>query len=359
MAHTYRKRHHPPGTRPGTLTAHAERKVENVEITVVDYTKAKAEEHHFSKIEEAFPFIDKKSVTWIDIVGLHDVSVLEKLGERCHLHPLALEDVLNTGQRPKLEDYEDYHFIVLKLVHLERDVDSEQISFFLSKNFVITLREERSDIFKPVQERIAQDKGRIRDLGTDYLAYALLDTLIDHFFPILEEYGERLDDLEDQVVENADRETLGRIHAAKRELLQLRRSAWPQREVINGLERIESDLISKETRFFLRDCYDHTIQIMDVIETYRDIAGGLLDVYLSSLSNKMNEVMKFLTITATIFIPLTFIAGVYGMNFNPQASPWNMPELSWKWGYPGALGLMAVVAIAMYFFFRHKGWLGK
>ena len=277
-------------------------------------------------------------------------------------HPLALEDVLNCGQRPKLEDYGKYHFLVMKSLRLgqgeEKDeLEVEQISFFLSGNYVITLQEVPGDSFEKVRERIRQNKGgQIRNAGPDYLLYALIDALIDEFFPVLERYGERIEELEDQVVVKPSPETLNQIHRIKRDLLDLRRTAWPERDVISSLQREEAHLIRPETRIFLRDCYDHMVQVIDMIETYRDLAGGLLDVYLSSTSNRLNEVMKVLTIISTIFIPLNFIAGVYGMNFDRQASPLNMPELGWYYGYPAVLTLMAVTGGALVLYFKRNGW---
>jgi magnesium transporter len=355
------KRYHKPGTAPGTLRAPDNPGAGPVKVTVIDYGPDKYEEKQVSDIEECFPYRDTSSVTWINVDGLHDIGLIEKLGKAFGLHSLALEDVLNCGQRPKLEDYGNYHFIVMRSLYLKKQgeeeaLESEQISFFLSGNYVITLQEVPGDSFEAVRERLRHGKGLIRKAGADYLLYALVDALVDEFFPVLESYGERVEELEDEVIENPEPETLNEIHRIKRELLVLRRTAWPEREVINALQREEAHLIKPETRVFLRDCYDHTIQVIDMIETYRDLASGLLEVYLSSASNRLNEVMKVLTIISTIFIPLNFIAGVYGMNFNPQASPLNMPELNWYFGYPAALSLMAVVGGLLVLYFRRKGW---
>ena len=346
-----------PGTPPGTLQAPAERRVDKVTITVFNYGPEHLVEKELSSVEEVATFKDAPGVTWINVVGVHDVDALQSFGDRFGLHPLALEDVVNTGQRPKFEDYEGCHFIVMRLIHLGETVEGEQISFFLGKGWVLTFQEIPGDVFDPVRDRIRKGRPRIRKAGADYLVYALIDALVDSFFPILEKLGERIEDLEDELIDNPATGTLEKIHQTKRELLQLRRAAWPQREVIHALERQESDLVKKETRVFLRDCYDHTIQIMDVVETYRDLAGGMMDLYLSSVSNRMNEVMKVLTVMASIFIPLTFLAGIYGMNFNPEASPWNMPELDWRWGYPVFWLVMLGVGGAMVWYFKRKDWL--
>jgi magnesium transporter len=348
-------RYHKPGTAPGTLRAPDNPPTGPVRVTLIDYNAKHFEEKQVATIEECFPYRETSSVTWINVDGLHDIGLIEKLGKAFGLHPLALEDVLNCGQRPKLEDYGTYHFIVMRSLYLKRHgeeevLESEQISFFLAGNYVITLQEVPGDSFEAVRERLRHGKGLIRKSGPDYLLYALVDALVDEFFPVLESYGERVEELEDEVIERPEPETLNEIHRIKRELLVLRRTAWPERELINALQREEAHLIKPETRVFLRDCYDHTIQVIDMVETYRDLASGLLEVYLSSASNRLNEVMKVLTIISTIFIPLNFIAGVYGMNFH------NMPELNSPFGYPMALGLMAVVGGSLVLYFRRKGW---
>lgn len=351
------KRYHKPGTAPGTLRAPDTPGAEPAKVTVIDFGPEHFEEKRISRIEEVFAYRDSQTVTWINIEGLGDVELIEKLGRHFAFHPLALEDVLNCGQRPKIEDYGAYHFLVMKSLYRRDEVlEIEQISFFLGGNYVITLQEVPGDSFEAVRERIRHGKGQIRNMGPDYLLYALVDALVDEFFPVLEAYGERVEELEDLVVGKPEPATLNEVHRIKRELLMLRRTAWPEREVINSLQREEAHLIRPETRVFLRDCYDHTIQVIDMIETYRDLASGLLEVYLSSLSNRLNEVMKVLTIISTIFIPLNFIAGVYGMNFNPQASPLNMPELNWYFGYPAVLSLMAIIGGGLMIYFHRKGW---
>jgi magnesium transporter len=345
-----------PGTSPGTLQAPAGHPAHPTTVSVIAYDPDAVVETTVRSAEELAPYCDRPGVTWIDIVGLADVGLIDRIGALFGLHPLALEDVVHVGQRPKAEDYGNHFYIVMKELHATADLEVEQISLFFGARCVITVQERPGDVFDPVRERIRKGRPRIRGAGGDYLAYALIDALVDQYFPLLEAFGERLEDLEEELIEDPTPATLQEIHRARRELLLLRRAAWPQREVINAIERDDSGLVRKETRLFLRDCYDHTIQALDIIETYRELAAGMLDVYLSSISNRMNEVMKVLTIMATIFIPLTFIAGVYGMNFDPRASPWNMPELEWAWGYPAALVAMAAVGLAMVVWFRRKGW---
>lgn len=352
------KRFHAPGTAPGTLHPIEETGAGPVRITVIDYGPDHLVEKVVERVEELLPYRDAQTTTWINIEGLQDVALLTSLGQHFGVHPLTLEDVLNCGQRPKLEDYGTYHFLVLKSLSIrEGSLELEQISFILGNNYVLTIQEVPGDSFEAVRQRIRRGKGQIRKAGADYLLYALVDALIDEFFPVLERYGEQIEALEDEVILQPSPEVLHRIHAVKRDLLVLRRTAWPERDTINAFSREESHLISGETKVFVRDCYDHIIQVIDIVETYRDLSSGLQEAYLSSISLRMNEIMKVLTIISTIFIPLTFIAGVYGMNFDPRVSPWNMPELEWYWGYPFSLALMAVVGGALVIFFRRKGWL--
>ena len=307
-----------------------------------------------SAFMDAMSFMDTHGVTWLDIDGVHQAEVLESVGQHANLHPLVLEDIHNTYQRPKVEDYDDYLYIVLKMISWDSDsseVQAEQVSLILGKNYVISFKEDPGDIFDSIRQRLREGKGRIRKLGADYLAYSLLDQVVDHYFIVLENLGEQVEDLEEELVTNPDRSTLQTIYHLKRELIYLRKSVWPLREAISSLERGESPLFQPETLIYLRDVYDHTIQVIDTIETFRDMVSGMLDIYLSSVSNRMNEVMKVLTIIATIFIPLTFIAGVYGMNFI------YMPELQWHWGYFLIWGVMITMAIGMVIYFKRKGWL--
>jgi magnesium transporter len=342
------------GLSPGTLVHIGKKKIEKVRIRLIDYDEARVQEKEVKAIEECFPFKDLPTVTWVNVDGLHDIEVMEKIGKHFGLHPLVLEDILNTDQRPKIEDFDDYIFVVLKMLYFDEDqeeVRAEQISIILGSNFVLSFQERVGDIFNPLRERIRSGKGRVRKMGSDYLAYALLDSIVDHYFVVLEKLGEKIEDMEEELVSNPTPETLQTIHNLKREMIFLRKSVWPLREVVSSLERGESSLIKESTKIFLRDVYDHTIQVIDTVETFRDLLSGMLDIYLSSISNRMNEVMKVLTIFAAIFIPLTFIAGLYGMNFR------FMPELEWHWGYPAVVVVMFAVGIFMLFYFRRKKWL--
>lgn len=331
-------------------------------IVLIDYNESKATRVKIRKPENCAPYLDTASVSWIDILGLGNQNTWRGLGKVFNLHPLTQEDVVNVPQRPKVEDYENHLVIIAWMVMLNPDSDNdsfykEQVSLILGKHYLLTVQEEpKYDCFGAVRDRIRTNKGIIRKQGADYLAYTLLDAIIDGFFPVLEEYGERIDELEDEVVVNPTRKTLEKIYQIRRELLTLRRAIWPQRDAINSLIRDGSNLISPDVRIYLRDCYDHTIQVMDMVETYRELTSGLMDVYLSSVGNKMNEIMKLLTVISSIFIPLTFIAGVYGMNFNTEKSPLNMPELNWYWGYPLCLALMVAIAGGLVFFFWRRGW---
>ncbi|MBN2066822.1 MAG: magnesium/cobalt transporter CorA, partial [Candidatus Thermoplasmatota archaeon] len=348
------------GLPPGSLVHIGEQKTEKVKITVIDYHASTFGEKVVKTVEECFAFKGKPTVTWINVDGLHEIDVIEKLGTCFDVHSLVLEDILNTDQRPKMEDLESYIFLVLKMLYSDekhREIHSEQVSLILGKNFVISFQESMGDVFDAVRERLRSGKGRIRKMGPDYLTYALLDAIVDNYFVILEKIGDKVESMEEDLVSNPVPETLQQIYNLKREMIYLRKSVWPLREVINGLLRQESKLIRKDTHVYLRDLYDHTIQVIDTIETFRDMISGMLDIYMSSVSNKMNEVMKVLTIFAAIFIPLTFVAGVYGMNFDPSASPFNMPELGWPLGYPLVLVVMIAVAITMLVYFKRKKWL--
>ncbi|MFP4082981.1 MAG: magnesium/cobalt transporter CorA [Candidatus Aminicenantes bacterium] len=348
------KRHKKAGLPPGTPVYIGERKEEKVKISILDYDETRFEEKEAKREQDCFPFKEKPTVTWINVDGIHKVEIIENLGKHFDLHPLIMEDIVNTEQRPKVEDSGHYIYIVLKMLYYdenEGEVRGEQVSIVLGENFVISFQEREGDIFDPVRERIRSGKGSIRKMGPDYLAYSLMDAIVDNYFAILEKVGEQMEGLEERLVSDPRPETLQEIHKLKREMIYLRRSVWPLREVVNGLERGESPLIHKPTRIYLRDVYDHTIQVIDSVETFRDMLSGMHDTYLSSISNRMNEIMKVLTIIATIFIPLTFIAGVYGMNFE------FMPELGWKWAYFMVWAVIVGVAGAMVAFFRKKKWL--
>ena len=327
-------------------------------VRAILYGPDQIEELAVTDVDELRPLIGRQPVMWVNVDGLGDVELIRRLGELFGLHRLALEDVVNTHQRPKVEEYADHIFIVTKIVHEEPALATEQVSMFLGRDFLLTFQEDVGDCFDPVRERLRNDRGRIRGAQADYLAYALLDAAIDEYFPVLERYGELVERLEDDVMAEPTGRIAARIHLAKRDLLTLRRAIWPQREAINALIRDVSPLVAEPTRIHLRDCYDHCVQLIDMVETYREIASGLVDIHLSSISAHMNEIMKVLTIIATIFIPLGFVASLYGMNFDPEASPWNMPELRWYWGYPAVLAIMAVVAVALLFYFQRKGWIG-
>ena len=354
MARFIKKRSTTIGLAPGSIVHIGKKKIENVKITVIDYDKNKFEEEKVVNVKDCYPFKEKPSVTWINVVGLHDVDVIRKIGEHYDIHSLVLEDIVNTGQRPKIEDYGKHIYIVLKMLHFNEEineVESEQVSLILGTNFVICFQEREEDVFNSIRERIRNDESRIRKMDADYLCYALLDAIIDNYFVILELIGDKIEEIEGSLVSDPTPETLQTIHHLKKELLFLRKSVWPLREVINSLQREESSLINDSLMIFFRDLYDHTIQIIDTIETFRDMVSGMFDIYMSSVSNKMNEVMKILTIFAAIFIPLTFIAGIYGMNFE------YMPELAIPWAYPMVWIVIILVSLTLLGYFKHKKWI--
>jgi magnesium transporter len=349
-----RKRAEKTGLPPGTPVFIGDKKIEKTRVTVLDYDETQFQEKEVSKIEECFPFKETSTITWINVDGVHDVELVQKLGNNFLLHPLIIEDIVNTQQRPKMEESEDYIYIVLKMLYIDPEsniTQGEQVSLVFGNNYVVSFQEREGDIFEIIRERIRKGKGRIRNRGADYLAYAIIDAVVDHYFILLEKQGEKIEELEEEVVSDPKSETLHEIHRLRREMIFLRRSVWPLRELVNSLERGESSLIDKSTRIYLRDVYDHTIQVIDTLETYRDMLTGMHDTYLSSLSNRMNEVMKVLTIIATIFIPLTFIAGIYGMNFE------FIPELKWRWAYFGVWGVIIIIAVSMLLFFKRRKWL--
>lgn len=342
------------GLAPGTLVHIGQERVDAVKVTMLEYTSGNCWQKELQAVEECFTPLNPAATRWINVDGIHQLDLIEQLGDHFELHPLALEDVVNTEQRPKLDDYEDYLFVVVKMFLYHEDkhiLEVEQVSLFVKEHLVISFQERAGDAFNPIRERLKNGKGKIRKQGADYLAYALIDAIVDHYFGIIERLGERVEDVQAELISDPDTRTLQEIHKLKKEMLFLRRSVWPLREVINNLLRGESPLVSKTTIVYLRDVYDHTIQVIDAIETFRDMLSSMVDLYLSSVSNKLNEVMKVLTIIATIFIPLTFITGVYGMNWQ------YMPELRWHWGYFTVLGVMAAIAIGMLIFFKRKNWL--
>jgi magnesium transporter len=354
----FTKHYHPPGTPPGTLSERILPETGVYTISLIDYSDSKYLEKQLESVEECQPFLDESTTTWIHIQGQPSTETLQMFAQFFELHPLALEDVLNTGQRPKVETYDGQLFVITNLpVLLDSTVVSEQISIFASKNYIISFHRGLSDPFEPIRKRLSKNAGKIRSRKSDYLLYSLLDITIDEGFPVLEKFGEQIEVLEEELLEQPDRDTLRKLHAVKRELLFLRRMLWPQRDLLNKLTREENDLLNEETIIYLRDCYDHTIHIIDLLETYRDMTASMLDVYLSSISYRLNDVMRVLTVIATIFIPLTFIVGVYGMNFNANKnSPWAMPELNWDFAYPTLWILMILIAVGMVVYFKRKGW---
>lgn len=355
MSRLVKKRSKKTGLPPGSLVHIGEKKGEELKITILDYDETHVQEKEVKTIEECLVFKDRPTITWINVARVDHIETVEKLGECYGLHPLVLEDILNTDQRPKIEDYDQYSYIVLKMLRYHDpsgQIEAEQISLILGSHYVFSFQEgKEGDVFDPIRERIRNGKGRIRKMGADYLAYALIDAIVDHYFIILEKLGERIEFLEEALVTQPTTGTLREIHSLKREMIFLRKAVWPLREVISSLTRGESSLIQETTRIYLRDVYDHTIQVIDTIETFRDMVSGMLDIYLSSVSNRLNAVMKVLTIIATVFMPLTFLAGVYGMNFK------YMPELQWRWSYPILWLVMMAIGFFMLVYFRKKKWL--
>jgi magnesium transporter len=346
-----------PGLPPGTLIADPSAPRPHINLT--GYGPDTLVEREIEDLDAITRAMAEFPVVWVNVIGLGDVGVIERIGKLFKLHRLTLEDVVNVDQRPKVEQYDDYLFIVARMPNLGERLSTEQFSMFLGAKFVLTFDERPGDCLNPVRERLRNKRGRIRAAGADYLAYALLDAIVDAYFPIIETYGERLEVLEDATVRGVERDTPARLLMVRHDLLMFRRSTWPLRDMLSSLYRDETPLMSADTRVYVRDCYDHAIRLLDVIETYREVTTGLMDLYMSGQSNRMNEVMKVLTMMATVFIPLTFIAGVYGMNFNTQNSPWNMPELEWYWGYPACLLVMFVTAALLVYYFYRKGWLTR
>jgi magnesium transporter len=337
MRHLIRKQSETAGLPPGTPVFIGAKKTEPVKVTVIDYDEKNFQTREVKSVEECLGFKESPSITWINVDGVHDVALIQKIGECFKFHPLLVEDIVDTDQRPKFEDFGDYLFIVLKMLQYEKEKHNtkvEHVCLVVGPNFVISFQEDPEDVFDPVRERIKEGKGRLRKSGSDYLTYRLIDAIVDNYFMVLEELGEDVEVLENEVVRNPTHDTLKGIHRLKREMLFLRKSVWPLREAILSMERSESTLVKKATRTYLRDVYDHTVHIIDTMETLREIVTGMLDIYLSSINNKLNEVMRVLTVIATFFMPLTFLAGVYGMNFHVEKSPYNMPELAWYYGYP-------------------------
>lgn len=350
------------GLPPGTLIHIGDQKTEQVKISVCHYQNEFCEERILESVNECRTYLDRArnssaerpAITWINVEGLHDISVIEKLGDIFELHPLVLEDIVNTTQRAKRMDYEDYIFVCMRMLNHVDDqghVDIEQLSLILGDRYVLTFQERPGDCLNPLRARIRHGKGRIRKLGPDYLFYAIMDSIVDNYFSVLEDLGERIEAIEQNLLDLSSTDSLQGIHHFRREMLFVRRAVWPLREVVSSLAREELPLICDSTRLFIRDVYDHTIEVIDIVETTRDIIAGLADLYMSNVSNRVNEVMKTLTVLSTIFMPLTFIVGVYGMNFE------SMPELHWTYGYQTVMGVMGLMAAGMLWFFRRKGWV--
>ncbi len=343
-----------PGSAPGALEFVGEKKMEKARLRLIDYDERGANEVEMEDVSECFPLKETPTVSWINIDGLHDTDLIARLGEAFGLHPLLLEDIVNTNQRPKFEDFGDYIHIAMKMLTFDKEeghVHQEHLSLVLGPHWVISFQERVGDFFEPVRNRIRSGKGRVRRMGPDYLAYCLMDAVVDNYFVAMEGIGERLETLDDELMGDPTTDTLAAIHGMKREAILMRRAVWPLREVVSGLERSESRLVKKATSVFIRDLYDHTIQVADTVDTYRDVVSSMMDLYLSVVSNRMNEVMKVLTIIATIFIPLTFVAGIYGMNFE------NMPELGWHYAYYAVWVVIIALGVTMVLYFRRLRWL--
>ena len=342
------------GRAPGTLVDLQTSEMPAPRITRFAYNGDNIEEKGDVSPEDVAPDAQKNLVTWINVDGVHNVEILNRIGGLFNIHPLILEDIQNTGQRPRLDRTDDLVFVCLKMLRFDSeigDVNTEQVSIIFGTHFVITFQERQGDVFDPLRQRLRDNKGRVRRCDADYLAYSLIDSIVDNYFIVLENTEEQIDSLEDRIMISSEVDIPKKLHELKRKMLLIRRAVWPLREAISALEKDESSLIHKSTKPYLRDVYEHTIQVIDTVETFRDLVSGLYDIYLSAVSHNMNAIMKVLTIIATIFIPLTFIAGVYGMNFR------YMPELAWRWGYPAVLGIMLAVAVAMLIYFKKKKWL--
>ncbi len=361
--HQRRIKRKPPGQIPGTAIHTGIQRLDDVLITVHDFDLDHYDVIPISKIEKSEPYLENKSKTWIQVRGLHDIEKLKTIWDYFELHPLIQEDIVSTSQRPKVEHYTNSVFVVLRMIKQNHSsngsysLQAEQISIVLGENFVLSFQESNEPIFDPVIKRLEIKSTRLRKFGPDYLAYSLIDTIVDHYFNALDDIGEAIEHVEEQILTEHDSEHLQKIHTLRRDLIYFRKSVWSLRDGINSLIRDDLPLISNEVKVFLRDVYDHIVQVIDNIETNREMIFGLFDMYMSGLSNRMNEVMKVLTIIATIFIPLTFIAGIYGMNFDPDASPLNMPELNWYYGYPLTLFLMAVLSGFMLWYFKRRKWI--
>ena len=347
------RQHNKTGAPPGTVIYHGEEQTNKVKITLIEYNETEFQEKDFYDLSECLECVNSKLVKWINVDGVHQAELIEAIGKRFNIHPLTLEDIVNTSQRAKFEDYENYVVSIMKMIDYHNDeLRSEQLSVVLLDGMVISFQEANGgDAFDLIRNRIRQGKGRIRKMGADYLAYALIDAVVDYYFNILEKIGDKIEILEEELISDPKEATMQQLHQMKREMIFVRKAVWPVRELISNMERSESELIQEGTGIYLRDVHDHTVRVIDTIETYRDLLSGMMDIYLSSVSNRMNEVMKILTIITTIFVPVTFIAGVYGMNFD------YMPELHSKWGYPAVWAVMLLIIFSLIFYFKRKKWL--
>ncbi len=350
----FRPKKKPAGLPPGTPVYTGEHPEKKVIITLIDYNENSVNERVITP-EETISCVKPGTISWVDVEGLRDVSAIQKISDNIGLHPLVLEDILNVEQRPKMEEFDGYIYIVLKMFHTAKggyEIVPEQVSIILSRNFVVTFQEGiEGDTFYDLRERIRHNKGVINKTSSDYLVYSIIDSIIDSYFTILETFGDRIEKIEEELVNNPQKRTLTEIYKLKREMLYLRKTVWPLREAISRMERGESEMITRNTHLYLRDVYDHTINVLDIIETYRDMLSGMIDIYLSSISNRLNETMKYLALISTIFIPMTFIASIYGMNFD------NMPELQWIHGYKFALGLMFSMGLGFFIYFKRRKWI--
>jgi magnesium transporter len=341
------------GLPPGSAVFIGKKRVDKVTISVIDYKDNDVHEAAIESPEACRSYLGTDSVTWLNVTGLHDADVLSELGTIMDIHPLVVEDILNTGQRPKIEDHGSYLFCVVKMLYRgngDGAIVSEQVSLLLGRGYLVTFQEIEGDVFGVIRDRIRNGKGRIRKMGCDYLAYALLDAIVDNYFGVLEDIGDKIEDLQDRVLERPEPQALRAIHKLKRDMIFMRKNLWPLREAVGSLEHSDSNLITKGLTPYLRDLYEHTFQVIDTVETWRDMLSGALDIYMTGVSNRMNEVMKVLTVIATIFIPLTFVAGIYGMNFK------HMPELEWPLAYPVILLVMLTIGLGMAVFFKRKKW---
>ncbi|KAA3616602.1 MAG: magnesium and cobalt transport protein CorA [Calditrichaeota bacterium] len=348
-----RKRSEKTGLSPGSYVFLGEQKVEKTQLTIMDYDSQVFEFRDCQNIEEVFPYKEKETITWVNLYGLHETDNLKKIGEHFNIHPLIIEDILNTKHRPKVEIFEDYVFCTIKYIRYNPESDEleiEQVSIIMLANFIFCFQERKGDIFRHLRERIQNARGRIRKSGSDYLWYTILDIIVDNYFLVVESISDRIEELEDEV-EAGETETVQSINNLKRVIIRLRKNIWPVREMLGSILRDESSFFKDSTIPFIRDLYDHTIHVLESVETYREMITGVMELHNSAMSNKMNEIMKVLTIIATIFIPLTFFAGIYGMNFE------FMPELKWQWGYFGLLGFMLIIFLSMLYYFKRKKWL--